>query len=77
MNNPQTTLQWPPPCPVCRVEADGDHKMDCNVLIGLKAQAYPTILDRNGREWYMNMIDKLNEEIKDLKFQLTGKSHGI
>ena len=74
---PQTTIPMPPPCACCGAEPMTDHAEDCNQLSAMRAQAYPTSLDRNGREWYLNIIDKQNDEIKDLKFQITGKTHEI
>lgn len=56
---PQTTIPMPPPCACCEAELLADHAENCNILAAMRAQAYPTTLDRNGREWYLNEIDRL------------------
>lgn len=62
-----TNIQSPPPCSCCGAKSLEDHKPDCNHLAALKAQAYPEVLDLNGRPWRDNMIDKQNERIKELR----------
>lgn len=57
-----TTIPMPPPCSCCGAEPLADHAENCNQLAAMRAQAYPTSLDRNGREWYLNKIDDLQKE---------------
>lgn len=66
MQESKTTIPMPPPCSCCGAEPLTDHAENCNQLAAMRAQAYPTSLDRNGREWYLNKIDELQNDVKRL-----------
>src|SRR5689334_15540702 len=64
------TIQPPPPCPGCGALPGADHAEDCNVLSAMRAQAYPGIIGRNGREWYLNALDVRARRIAALEAAL-------
>lgn len=50
-------------CKACGKDAPReDHEEACNVLVAMRAQAYPDVLDRNGIDWRLNRIRKLETE---------------
>lgn len=41
-----------------------------NDLAFIRAQEYPTVIDDNGRPWYINQIQKMQTEIDGLRAEM-------
>ena len=60
----------PPPCPSCKAKPGEDHAAGCSYLAAVRADAYPEILDQNGRRWELNALDASAAEITRLRAEI-------